>query len=433
MRQVLVAIFIAILTSLFFFPFNTVWLPSVNTKMALAAFAPILIIVNGAKGRTAEISLPMIILSICGLAVTMIGFIAIIYNNTHDYAYAGYIVSMWVWLGGAYVVVKTIERVYDRATFRIVGNFLIAICVIQCCLAQVIDHVSSVADFVDSFMVSTGFMGKAENRLYGIGCALDVAGMKFAAVLIITAYFCIFPKSEKSPNRERCLYTFAFFVISIFGAMIARTATIGIILSIVLWVVFYFYHRTERANLISTLKTFLIFIVILLPVLIFFYKTDSGFRENIRFAFEGFFSLAEKGKWIVRSNQMMESMIVWPDNLKTWIIGDGYFENPMNDFYYDGPLYDYYMGVDTGYCRFVFYFGILGLMALSSVFVTATIICSRNNPKFAVVFWLILLLNFICWLKVASDLFPVFAIFLWLVPNSVDGEPMAYRSDRIGG
>lgn len=124
--------------------------------------------------------------------------------------------------------------------------------------------------------------------------------------------------------------------------------------------------------------------------------------------------MAEKGKWIVRSNQMMESMIVWPDNLKTWIIGDGYFENPMNDFYYDGPLYDYYMGVDTGYCRFVFYFGILGLIALSSVFVTATIICSRNNPKFAVVFWLILLLNFICWLKVASDLFPVLQYFYGL-------------------
>lgn len=417
MKPFFIAIAITILTSLFFFPFNTVWLPSVNTKMALAALAPILIIMNGAKMRDAEISSSMIKISICGLIVTMMGLVAVIYNNTHDYAYASYFVSMWVWLGGAYVVVKTMDFAYGRATFKIVGNFLIAICVVQCILAQIIDHVSFIAEFVDSFMVSTGFMGKTENRLYGIGCALDVAGMKFAAILVITAYFCVFPNSKEHPNRERFLYTIAFFIISIFGTMIARTATIGIFLSIALWIVLYFFRYQERVNLTSALKTFLMFLVVLLPTLIFFYKIDTGFRVNIRFAFEGFFSLVEKGEWIVKSNQMMESMIVWPDNLKTWIIGDGYFLNPMNDFYYNGPTYTYYMGVDTGYCRFIFYFGVLGLLAFSSVFATAAIICSKNHPRFAVVFWLILLLNFICWVKVSSDIFPVFAIFLWLAPS----------------
>lgn len=150
----------------------------------------------------------------------------------------------------------------------------------------------------------------------------------------------------------------------------------------------------------------------LMPVVVCSYLKDTEFRENIRFAFEGFFSLAERGEWIVRSNQMMESMIVWPDNLKTWIIGDGYFENPTQDFYYIGPVYNYYMGVDTGYCRFIFYFGILGLLAFSSVFVASTIICSKNHPELAIVFWMILLLNFICWIKVSSDIFPVFAIFI---------------------
>lgn len=394
--------------------------------MTLASLAPILIMMNGAKIRNAKVNLGMFILSICGLAVSMVGLLAIIINNTHDYAYVSYFVSMWVWIGGAYVVVKMMDFVYGQATFRIVGNFLIAICVAQCFLAQIIDHVSFVADFVDSFMVSKGFMGKAENRLYGIGCALDVAGMKFAAVLIITAYFCVFPNSDKHPNRERYLYIFVFFTISIFGTMIARTTIIGVFLSMMLWIVLYSCYRHERMNLMAASKTFLAFLAVSLPFLIFFYKTELGFRENIRFAFEGFFSLAEKGEWIVKSNRMMESMIVWPDNLKTWIIGDGYFQNPMKDYYYIGPMYDYYMGVDTGYCRFIFYFGILGLLAFSSVFVAAAIICSKNYSKFAIVFWLILLLNFICWIKVSSDIFPVFAIFLCLAANQDSGASLRH-------
>ena len=432
MKQILTAIFVAILTSLYFFPFNTVWLPSVNTKMALAALSLIFIIVNGAKRRNAEVSSSMILLSVCALAVTIMGLVAVIYNNTHDYAYAGYFVSMWVWLGGAYVIVKTMDWAYGRVTFRMVGNFLIVICVAQCLLAQIINNVSFVAELVDGFMVSTGFMGKVENRLYGIGCALDVAGMKFSAVLVITAYLWVFPNSEEHSNRERYLYAFVFFVIAIFGPMIARTTTIGILLSIVLWILLYLFHHQERGNLIAALKTLLGVLVVLFPILIFFYDTDPIFRENIRFAFEGFFSLAEKGKWIVRSNQMMESMIVWPDNLKTWVIGDGYFENPMKDFYYNGPAYAYYKGVDTGYCRFIFYFGILGLLMLSSVFVAAAIICSKNHPRFAIVFWLILLLNFICWVKVSSDIFPVFAIFLWLTASPV-GEtevPLVHKSNE---
>lgn len=414
MKQILVAIIVAILFSLYFFPFNAVWLPTVNTKLAIAAFSPVLMIMNGAKMRNAEISLPMFRLSICGLLVSLISLASVIINNTHDYTFVSYFVSMWVWLGGAYVVVKTVSLVYGRATFRIIGNFLIAICVVQCFLAQIIDQFSSVAEIVDSFMVSTGFMGKAENRLYGIGCALDVAGMKFAAVLIINAYLCVFPNSKEHPKRERFLYTLTFLFISIFGTMIARTATVGVFLSMALWIVLYFFQSQNRTDLKDALKTFLIIFVILLPLLIFFYNTDLGFRENIRFAFEGFFSLAEKGEWDVKSNRMMESMIVWPDNLKTWIIGDGYFENPMKDFYYMGPRYNYYMGVDTGYCRYVFYFGILGLVAISAVFIAATIICSKNNPQYITIFVLLLLLNFICWIKVSSDIFPVFAIFLWL-------------------
>jgi hypothetical protein len=160
--------------------------------------------------------------------------------------------------------------------------------------------------------------------------------------------------------------------------------------------------------------SYYILLILSLPVIIYFYYADESFHNNLRFGFEGFFSLAEKGEWHVRSNKQLLSMVVWPDNFRTWLIGDGYFENPMNDFYYDGPLYNYYMGTDVGYCRFIFYFGLLGLVTFSAFFVVAAFLCTQNNPKYAIVFWLILLMNFIVWVKVSSDLFSVFALFLFV-------------------
>ena len=65
MKQLLVAIGITILTSLFFFPFNTVWLPAVNTKMALAALAIPLFFIRGAQSRNSIPAYGMIGLSVC--------------------------------------------------------------------------------------------------------------------------------------------------------------------------------------------------------------------------------------------------------------------------------------------------------------------------------------------------------------------------------
>ena len=78
---------------------------------------------------------------------------------------------------------------------------------------------------------------------------------------------------------------------------------------------------------------------------IYRYNASAAFRENVRFAFEGFFSLAEKGTWDVHSNNILKNMYVFPDNIKTWIIGDGYMENPRStDPYYVGKIYGgYYM------------------------------------------------------------------------------------------
>ena len=73
MKQILKVIFITILISLYIFPFNTIWLPAVNTKMALATFGLVFFVYKGAKARNAQVSLPMFSVSICAFLVSIAG------------------------------------------------------------------------------------------------------------------------------------------------------------------------------------------------------------------------------------------------------------------------------------------------------------------------------------------------------------------------
>ena len=138
----------------------------------------------------------------------------------------------------------------------------------------------------------------------------------------------------------------------------------------------------------------------------------------MRFGFEGFFSLAETGEWQSRSNDILLNMVVFPDNMKTWLIGDGYGANPSVDPYYIGPDYHgFYMGTDIGYLRFLFYFGIFGLIALVSLICYAAGICIRRFQSYRTMFLLILAVNLIVWFKVSTDIFMVFALFLCIPPE----------------
>ena len=112
--------------------------------------------------------------------------------------------------------------------------------------------------------------------------------------------------------------------------------------------------------------------------------------------------------------EKMINMIVFQDNIKTWIIGDGYFDNPFaTDPYYTGEhAGGFYKGTDIGYLRFIFYCGLAGLIVLIAYSFKITQICIRRFVNYKTMFLLLLAINLIVWLKVSTDIFLVFALFL---------------------
>ena len=416
--KLIAMLFLVFLTSMFFFPFEFTFLPGINTKMAMAAVGLVLFALDLAKGRAASLDWSFFLLSFLAALVSLAAFASAVINHTNDYTYASYIISMWVWMGAAYVVVSAIKWVHGEATVEIVGNYLIAVCVMQCGLAIMIDSFPWLKNLVSDLILGLGFVDnqtlEEANRLYGIGCSLDVAGTRFSCVLVIIAFL-----SLKIAGTEKkqwiWLYLISFFVISVVGNIIARTTIVGVGMAVLVWLVGAIAVRqTEtRRFLISRWLAVLITAIIVCSVL---YIESPVFKDNFRFGFEGFFSLFETGRWETNSNNILRNMIVFPDNLHTWLVGDGYLENPYRrDINYVGPNYGgYYMATDIGYLRFIFYFGLIGLLLFCAFMVASANELMKRFPAYSWMFFCILLINLIVWMKVSTDIFVVMAIFLCL-------------------
>lgn len=407
---------LTILTSFYFFPFEFTFLPGANTKMVMAGIGLIILIVQLARQGQSLINKDIFNLAIMAGIVSLIGFFSVIWNDTPDYTYATYIVSMLVWLSGAYVVIQAIKKFHGHISVELLCNYLIVVCVAQCLIAFAMTQSPSLKAFVDSFLGSTGFMGKLKDRMYGIGASLDVAGSRFSVILMMIV--CLLTKNSAIEKRKYVgLYIIAFVLITVIGSMISRTTSLGAICAIVyLLYVSRIYTLRLDSNMSYIYVWFVGILVVMILLMSYGYSTNLAFRENLRFGFEGFFSLVEEGKWDVHSNEMLRNMYIFPDNLKTWIIGDGYFDNPCDtDPYYTGTRWvGYYQNTDVGYLRFIYYFGVAGLLAFSLFMIKTGKVCMDRFASYRSLFFVILLLNFVVWFKVSSDIFLVFALFLCL-------------------
>lgn len=408
-------LFGVILASCYYFPFELAAFPGVNSKMLMALVGLVILIFDGINKKFKEIDYGLIQLGLWALALSFVAFFACAVNNTHDYSFTTYIVSMSVWLCGAYCFVRYINYLYGDVDVQKVATYLSLACVMQCSLALLFNYYPELDQWSNQFFGGEAYMGvDAGERLHGIGCALDVAGFRFAAVLIMLMFLMYF-KSKEHNNLMLFIYAAMFVFIAVIGNMISRSTTIGLSLSFVCLLLMGL-KDSAGAKLLGKVT---LLIVIIIPAIVVLYNSNEVFREDIRFGFEGFFSLVENGEWQTTSNDILKEMVVWPDNLQSWIIGDGYAANPTDksipsyDPYYLGPSFvGYYMNTDIGYCRFVLYFGLIGLAVFSAVLIQSAWICIKRFPDYKWMFAFILLLNFIGWIKVSTDLFMVFAPFI---------------------
>lgn len=410
-----------IFTDLYFFPIELKAFPGVNSKMVLAAIGLVWCLISLPTHNKSRLDSSFFILSAWAALVSLIAFISITVNNTFDNTYVFYIVSMWVWLGGAYFVVKFIHKVHGRISVELVVFYLLAVCVSQCAIALIMNAYNPLRLAVDNILGGEAFMRGFKNRIYGIGAALDVAGLRFAGVLALTGFVGAHVSGTHA-NRRFALLLFCFFFVFLTGSFIGRSTIIGAAVGAVYWIL----SAKPLSNKSDIGWRWVIVGGMLLlgtAAVIILYHKSQLFHESFRFGFEGFFSMAETGEFQTNSTDILQNMVIWPETAHTWIIGDGYMENPsfMHEIgpYYTGQTYGgFYKGTDIGYLRFIFYFGIVGLLAFIAFFIAVFRQLSIKFPPYRMMFLLLLAVNFIGWMKVSTDLFLLFAPFLCISSSS---------------
>lgn len=430
----LLQVILVVLTSFYIFPIEFRVLPSANTKMLMAVLGVMVFIINSIMKRENILPKKVVTVGLCALLVSFVGIISVLFNDTNDLAYASYFVSFLVWFFAAYFVVSCIKTVHGCISVRIVCNYLIAVALSQCVLAILIDQIPAFKNAANTVVVGFASMYSAgeglerAGRLYGVGAALDVAGTRFCAILCMLGIMIYESYQLNKQIWRMLLYVLLFVILLVIGSMISRTTGIGL-----LFVIVYYITISRQSNISGGFWGIIIgSLLTLITIVIILYNTSPFFYENLRFAFEGFFNYFETGKWSLNSTDTLMQMYVYPESLKTWIIGDAYFDEPyVFDPYYVGEVHNkglFYMGTDVGYLRFVFYFGIIGLSSFIIYFIVNMLQCVNDFPKNRWIFIALLMMNFMIWFKVATDIFCLFALFLCISKEDNDAYEKRYEN-----
>ena len=150
MWKILAMIFTGVIVSFYYFPFEFSFLPGINTKMGLAVLGVAIAVFSLSKKRETVLPPNVMRIFFAAVLVSIIGVFSVIFNNTPDYAYATYCVSMLVWLSAAYAVCHLIKLVHGELNIDLVTIYLVCVCVFQCVAALVIDSNPVVKSFVDT-------------------------------------------------------------------------------------------------------------------------------------------------------------------------------------------------------------------------------------------------------------------------------------------
>ena len=391
-----------LMMSFYFHPTELRVLPGYNTKIMLAIFGVAILVFNIIRTKDYSLSKGLLYSFMIAGAFSFVNYISLIINESDDYSYANYPISALTWIMGAYGAINFIRWTHSKVTIELVVRYLAGGAAFHSILSQLIDRNDSIRNFVTSIFYIADSMEEMQ-RLYSFGVGLDPSGVRFAVILVLIAGVLTLSKVVKKSTGLMIFYFLCFAIISVFGNIIARTTTVGMGLGLFVFAASTgLYKFVIKVSRIKIMRVFGLMLAVGIPIVIYYYNVNSSFHNQIEYGFEGFFSLFESGEFQTSSTDELSTMWVWPQDTQTWLIGSGLFLSKSSDFTYFS---------DIGYCRFIFYSGLIGITVFGLYFIYNAIYFSIRYPRYRYIFLLMIVVTFVVWSKVATDIFQLYALF----------------------
>lgn len=407
MWKLLRVLFISVLILCSYYSFSfAAWPTGPNTKMILAALGLVWFLFDSwRQGKGLPFAALMIGGAIFAGVYSIINLVAVEVNATDDYSYVNYLTTFFVWIFSIYPAMAMLRLEYGQVTFTRVAYYLAGVSAFQCISALLIDNIPEVDEWVTSLVYYEAEFMERIDRLRCFSTSLDMGGVRFALVLILIAG-CLSTDRELRANTSHVVYLLlSFFIILSVGSMVSRTTFTGGAVGILIYIIQTSFGAVRKeANPSKIMPIFLSITLLMVGIGIYLYNTDPYYHQLIRFAFEGFFNLAEKGEFTTGSTEVLSSMWLWPKDTQSWIIGTGV---------YGGYVY----GTDIGYCRLILYSGLTGFIPFALSFVFYAYVLGTRYSPYRWMFLAFCAMTFIIWVKVSTDILMIYAFMFWLRPE----------------
>lgn len=386
----MIKILTAFLMFLFLYPFSFTVLPQITTRVILALFGIILMafkILNMTARKELFIKKKVFLIYTTVILVSLVALFANFYNGTTDFEFVNLPISVTIGFFSAYFIFYVNKR-FSRDTERFFIESILLAIAFQCLFSFLLFLQPNIQQIVYSVVATTELqMMKieqlSEGRVIGFGRTFFESGIYSGMGLILTTY-CI--RYYQLKTKELVGFVILYAIIFAVGMTLARTTIVGATLSFLLLL----NSNNFNFRTISLRKVKFFTLLIILPALIssIFILLSPGLSGKLndlfKFGFEIFINLFESGELKTSSTTTMMHMYIFPDNMKTWLIGDGLWDAP----YSDGL--EFYMNTDIGYSRMLFYFGLVGTICFF-IYQYIFIKCSINKKYAAFIFFLYVL------------------------------------------
>lgn len=328
----------------------------IGTRVGIGAIGVAILCCQIFVAKNAVIPIKFISVCLSLLTLPIISIFSCIYNQTSDWEFVRYAVSISIIFFAAYSIIYIFFRVFPNGDGKTLMRIFILVTSLQLVIAflaflnpaigEVIRELEFSSDLDSGLLQEVGGF-----RLVGLGSRFFGAGVVNGFSLILIGF--LLRKTKVSLVSHLAL-TMSFIGIFVIGMMMARSTMIGGILGVLL--IFSPSLKGIRRSIKFLLTILVIVGLIGLIIHMALPSVWNSLESAFKFGFELFINYSQAGSFESSSTNELKEMYKWPDQLKTYIIGDGYYTDPYDANYY-------YKGIDVGYIRLIYYFGVIGLFA----------------------------------------------------------------------
>lgn len=341
--------------------------------------------------------------------IALWSLLAIMYNGTNDISFLIYPFQIIYLFILSYAVFYIINFFHKQIEEILIIKYIIATLI----LSSIISILMYVNPAICSFffelqgidLESRAVQLYFGTRLIGLGCFYFGGGLTYGFGLILVVLLLLKRTSGIGKLTLIILYSFLFVI----GIFVARTCLVGSAISFLLLIINLLKLKIKK-YVLNVFVKFTLVVVCFSIALTLIYNTIPAIKNNysqiVDFGFELFVNYFEKGELETDSTEGLKTLYIWPDEMKTYIIGDGRFIGDTEA--------TYYKNTDVGYLRLIYYFGILGmLLLLMQQFYVLRWLRNYTNDTYErqmykLLFVYILLLN----LKGYIDFSPILFLFI---------------------